>query len=595
VEVPAVADNHFDLVIVWDNLGGAVRVNAGGRATVTDPATGDLVTVVQDGQSVTVVTADANGRTSFVAQQGVVKLTSGGLSMNAVSAEQATAGAANAAAAQDAQLAAESARDAAIAARDDTTTGLAGKVAKGDLVLNVKDYGATGDGTTNDTAAVNSAKAALGTKPGVIFFPVGDYVVDGLDFSMLANVELRGVASKVGGIYSNNSGNAASRLLSTATTGYGIKVDGGFGFTMRDLAIVATSSSFSGRLLDMREVAAITVTGLVTLDNCFIAGNATNRNGIGVDLDKTVTTKISRCTIVDFQYGVSGMGSSGSFSNVVTIEESYFQNNRTAHVHNPGQAWLLKNNTYEALSTGQAGAVAQDSGYTAEAITIEGGWLGDITSATASSHFNFAGTVYGLDISGAFIGGTSATTGLTVAAGTGVHVHGNSFHNVATAVSAAAAVTGIVGPNAYVGMTGVNVTATGMAVLDGASGTYTPTWAAATTAPAIGNGNLSAAWRRGPGNMIDAEISLFTGSTTTYGSGIYTLSLPTAARAGQSLVGEVIGFNSGVASQIGAAVLNGTSAVQVTFHGSGAAWSATGPWTFKSGDYVKVRLRYEAA
>lgn len=127
------ADNHFDLVIVWDNLGGAVRVNAGGKATVTDPATGALVPVVQDGQSVTTVTADRNGRVSFVAQQGTVKLTSGGLSMFAVSAEQATAGAANAAAAQAAQAATE-------AARDDVVNGLAAKL---------------------DAAALDSSTAAL--------------------------------------------------------------------------------------------------------------------------------------------------------------------------------------------------------------------------------------------------------------------------------------------------------------------------------------------------------------------------------------------------------------------------------------------------
>jgi len=118
-----VADNHFDLVQVWDQLGGAVRVRRNGTATVLDPATGQPLTVVENGVSTTVVHSDSAGRISFVAQQGTVKLVSGGMSMTATSAEAATAGAANAAAAQAAQTAAETARSqaqAAAAAPSDT-------------------------------------------------------------------------------------------------------------------------------------------------------------------------------------------------------------------------------------------------------------------------------------------------------------------------------------------------------------------------------------------------------------------------------------------------------------------------------------------
>lgn len=166
------ADNHFDLVLVWDNLGGAVRINAGGRATVTDPSTGDLVTVVQDGQSVTVVTADENGRVSFVAQQGIVKLTSGGLPINAVSSEQATAGATNAAAAQDAQVAAEAARDQAVTAKDDAVAATTSKVDKDTIVKRAQDHGVgtTGDQTANIQAFFTSLAAG-----DVALFDKGTY------------------------------------------------------------------------------------------------------------------------------------------------------------------------------------------------------------------------------------------------------------------------------------------------------------------------------------------------------------------------------------------------------------------------------------
>lgn len=52
-------------------------------------------------------------------------------------------------------------------------------VHKGDLLFNVKDYGAKGDGSTNDTAAINLAEAAraAGSNGGILYFPAGTYIV----------------------------------------------------------------------------------------------------------------------------------------------------------------------------------------------------------------------------------------------------------------------------------------------------------------------------------------------------------------------------------------------------------------------------------
>lgn len=44
-------------------------------------------------------------------------------------------------------------------------------------VTNVKDYGATGDGSTNDTAAINAAVAAAHSAGTSIYFPAGEYLV----------------------------------------------------------------------------------------------------------------------------------------------------------------------------------------------------------------------------------------------------------------------------------------------------------------------------------------------------------------------------------------------------------------------------------
>lgn len=47
-------------------------------------------------------------------------------------------------------------------------------------VVNVRDFGAHGDGSTDDTAAINAAIASLASGPGSVIFPPGIYVVGGI-------------------------------------------------------------------------------------------------------------------------------------------------------------------------------------------------------------------------------------------------------------------------------------------------------------------------------------------------------------------------------------------------------------------------------
>lgn len=59
-------------------------------------------------------------------------------------------------------------------------------VGKSELILNVRDYGATGDGSTNDTAAVQAClNAAMADGGSSVYFPPGTYMVSnvGVDYS----------------------------------------------------------------------------------------------------------------------------------------------------------------------------------------------------------------------------------------------------------------------------------------------------------------------------------------------------------------------------------------------------------------------------
>lgn len=79
-------------------------------------------------------------------------------------------------------------------------TALDGKVAKGELVYNVKDYGAVGDGTTDDTAAIQAAINASGDVGGtesysIVYLPAGDYRVTST-LTVKGNLWIRGAGER---------------------------------------------------------------------------------------------------------------------------------------------------------------------------------------------------------------------------------------------------------------------------------------------------------------------------------------------------------------------------------------------------------------
>lgn len=76
-------------------------------------------------------------------------------------------------------------------------------------VVNVKDSGATGNGSTDDTAAIQAA-AALVTSNGALYFPPGNYrITSGFTFSGLTNVKIFGDGATI----NNDSGSAGGNTL----------------------------------------------------------------------------------------------------------------------------------------------------------------------------------------------------------------------------------------------------------------------------------------------------------------------------------------------------------------------------------------------
>jgi len=124
---------------------------------------------------------------------------------------------------------------------------------------------------------------------------------------------------------------------------------------------------------------------------------------------------------------------------------------------------------------------------------------------------------------------------------------------------------------------------------------YTPAWTATVTDPVLGNGTIVGTYNVS-GAVVDVHILLTPGSTTTFGSGSYRFSLPkiisAASFRGQ---GTARVFNSGVlGGEIGVAVeQTRASPSRIEIYGTaGTNFSPTVPHTFKNGDFLELHYRY---
>jgi hypothetical protein len=131
---------------------------------------------------------------------------------------------------------------------------------------------------------------------------------------------------------------------------------------------------------------------------------------------------------------------------------------------------------------------------------------------------------------------------------------------------------------------------------------YTPAWSSSGTQPSLGNGSVNGRYIQ-VGKLIFAYMSLTAGSTSTFGTGSYYLSLPVQAASTAMLwIGHGRLVDSGTAtykltvypgSSAGTVgiVVEVVSGSTITFNGV----SATSPFTMTNGDFFELAVVYEAA
>ncbi|NEU27016.1 hypothetical protein G3M74_13015 [Paenibacillus polymyxa] len=174
-------------------------------------------------------------------------------------------------------------------------------VKKGTYSLNVKDYGAVGDGVTNDTAAIQAAIDALKLVGGYVFFPAGRYYAG--EITLYDNISLQGVNRTFDYEYTLGP----SRIIAKKGDEFMFRANGSSHIGIHNLTLVGQDRITNGIDASVR---------LLQVSNCQWAGFNT---AIGFDLGgkQGQQWQISNSAIFNNKVGINLMYDSKLFDNFI--------------------------------------------------------------------------------------------------------------------------------------------------------------------------------------------------------------------------------------------------------------------------------------
>lgn len=130
---------------------------------------------------------------------------------------------------------------------------------------------------------------------------------------------------------------------------------------------------------------------------------------------------------------------------------------------------------------------------------------------------------------------------------------------------------------------------------------YVPTWTASSVNPAIGNGTLVGAYMR-VGKTVIFRITMTAGSTTTFGTGRWSLTLPVATTSGHLWRFTAHQYDTSAALPLAAWALNAGSSTTLDLYTGGTtaggydrSLQGAVPFAWATGDRLSVSGTYEAA
>ena len=158
-------------------------------------------------------------------------------------------------------------------------TALAAKVDKGSLFFNVKDYGATGNGATDDTTAIQAALTAANGTGGVVYLPAGTYMTTGISLNGIQYVTLQGAGARASTIKLMNNTNLSTGTINATTQGNYV--------VLRDFGVHGNRVNNTGGADGIRFPSSAT-TG-VTMDSLYV--HEADARGINITCAETLITR----------------------------------------------------------------------------------------------------------------------------------------------------------------------------------------------------------------------------------------------------------------------------------------------------------------
>ena len=399
--------------------------------------------------------------------------------------------------------------------------------------VSVKDFGAKGDGTTDDTSAFAAFLTSVAGKSGFIPNPSVGYKI------------------------------TSALTIPSSTRLYG-------------------EDKFSTRIFPSGSFTLFTMMNGSVLENLYLDGNS--QTGIGINITGTEgQQRIDNCKITDFDntcinFAATTAGSYFSSTNCLVYRKSA--------AYGSGKYAVVIADAIQLLAVPrrfvnfESGGTPSFSFGGANDLHMTNSWLGDLLHSVNTSGCLISNCRIGTTQNFTMLGGQNSIVGCDV-------------YPIITLGTGAGGCT--IGPGAFNSGPPIDASGTATNLLYHIDSSFTPTWTSTGTQPAIGNGTLVGNYNR-QGNVVTVYAQITAGSTTTFGTGIYRISLPANApvvNVQAQMCGNVRASHGGLL-YFGTVSVPGSSSGQYgefqrdTVNG----FTFNTPATWSSGDVFYVQFSY---